>query len=617
MPDTQKPVEEPTAAAAAPAAADPAPASEPAATTSDEITSTTEAPPAAPAKEESKAEENKDAAETAEPPKPLSEGLLGYKGPGLVKGFRFSDKHIWFGDEAVESKDLNSYLHNEKPNVAHPVVAWSTQTGKGLLYFAKTPEQKAQPTHVIKLADISDVFTEGFYEFHFKVNGQKHSFRTQVEDERDAWVKALKEKSAEAKEMVESIIKSEGYTDSLEKLGKPAVGAPAAKTESTPKKSTEKAPEGVKRGDASGSEGEAGEKKRSVSRKRGSIFAFMGKREDAEEKKDKEKKEDKEDKPEESAAAAAEPAAEPAKTEEPAPAAATAAVEEATEQAAEPKDAPKPSKRASIFGSIMRKRETAGPAEDKKEATSAAPAKDTEATPASEPVDVPAKPAESAEETAASPTSASTSPKKGGVLSFFKKERGHAEKKEGEEEVEAAPKANEPAAPATEAAQPATDTETPAPAGTATETTESATATEQPKTRRRSSFFTDLYGKVAKKPGDVTSDSETEPKEKTTTPNKLQGLFRGKSHRESKKGESKKEATPPPAVEEAAETATESKDAAPAAEPKPEETLATSDTAAATAVAAEPSQTNAVNGTIGDVVGDAITVGQTPVQAAA
>jgi hypothetical protein len=82
MSDTQKLVEETTAPAAAPAApAEPAVVSEPPAT-SDEITST-DAP--APAKEDSKVEEKKDAADTAEPPKPISGGHLGYKGPGLVK----------------------------------------------------------------------------------------------------------------------------------------------------------------------------------------------------------------------------------------------------------------------------------------------------------------------------------------------------------------------------------------------------------------------------------------------------------------------------------------------------------------------------------------------------
>jgi hypothetical protein len=72
------------------------------------------------------------------------------------------------------------------------------------------------------------------------------------------------------------------------------------------------------------------------------------------------------------------------------------------------------------------KKDTASPVEEKKEVAPATPAKDTEAAPAAEPVEVPSKPAESADETAAAPTSASASPKKSGVLSFFKKEYRHA-----------------------------------------------------------------------------------------------------------------------------------------------------------------------------------------------
>ncbi|KAH0544973.1 hypothetical protein FGG08_000899 [Glutinoglossum americanum] len=598
MSDIPKPTEETTTVATAPAEA--ATASEPTAATGD-ITSA-ETPAAASAAEEPKTDGKEEAAESAESPKPASEGVMGYKAPGVIKGFRFSEKFFWFGKEAIETKDLTSYLRGEKPDIAHPAVAWSTQTGEGLLYFSKT-ESKTQPTGVIKLADVSDVLTDGLYEFYIKLNGHKHSFRTNAGPERDAWVTALKTKVDEAKKLAESIVNSDGYKENIEKLGKPAVVTPTPKTEATPKKSTEKAPEGVKKDNASGSDGER-KPSRSVSRKRASIFAFM-KKEDVEEKKEG-KEDDKtskgEDaKPEE--AAAAEPtvtAAEPAKTEEPA-----TATEQTTEPAADHKDTPKPSKRASLLGIFLGKG-AASPAEEKKEAAPVVPVKEAETAPASEPVDAPAKPAEPAEEP---PVIASTSPKKGAALFGFLKK--HVEKKEETEPAKAEPaKTDEPA----EAAEttPAAETETPVAAETSAETTEPAAPVE-PKTRRRSSFFTDLVGKVGKKPGDVTSDSETEPKEKSSPSSslpKFHGLFRGKSHREPKKDESKKETTPPPTVEEASEPApTESKDAAPAVESKPEENHA----------AAEPSQTNVVNGAIGDVVGDAITVGQTPqqVQAAA
>ena len=60
-------------------------------------------------------------------------------------------KHFWFGDEAVAAKDLQAYLREEKAEVAQPNVAWSSQTGKGLLYFAKHADHKAAPSGIINL----------------------------------------------------------------------------------------------------------------------------------------------------------------------------------------------------------------------------------------------------------------------------------------------------------------------------------------------------------------------------------------------------------------------------------------------------------------------------------
>jgi cell division septation protein DedD len=97
MSEAPKTVEEPVAAAPAtetPAAeavveSTPAvtePATETPATTTTEP-ATTEA--AAPVKEEVK---------------PVEEGVLGYKAPGLLKGFIFQKKFFWFGSEPVETK---------------------------------------------------------------------------------------------------------------------------------------------------------------------------------------------------------------------------------------------------------------------------------------------------------------------------------------------------------------------------------------------------------------------------------------------------------------------------------------------------------------------------------
>ncbi|KAI9775643.1 MAG: hypothetical protein M1839_000968 [Geoglossum umbratile] len=605
MSDIQKSVEETAAAPAAPAAAaepaEPTPAAAPAVAT-DEITATeTPAPAAEPVKAEAK--------EEAEAAEPVAAGPLGYKAPGLVNAFRFSKKYFWFGKEPIKTDDLHSYLRGEKPEIAHPVAAWSHQTGEGLLYFAKSADQKEKPSGVIKLADVGEVYKDGLHDFYFKLHGHKHVFQC-TNSERDAWVDAFKAKIEEAKAKAKVITDSQEYSDLLEKLGKPAAAPVAAKTEETPKKSTDKAPE-VKKDNASGSDEESGKKKpsRSVSRKRASIFIgnLLGKKEDTEAKKEANPEEEgkaaegEDVKPEEVVAAEPAPAvAEAAKPDEP-----VSPAEGSSEPAAEQKET-KPIKRGSIFGTILRKdkKETPSAVEKKKEEPApAVPAKDAEAVPAPESTEeTAAKATEPVEE---APTPTSTPVKKGGFLNYFRKEFGYADKKE--EEPEAAPKPDEPVAPVAEVT-PTAEAEPTVPVEPTPETAEPAAAAEPSKARRRSSFFSDLVGKVGKKPGEVTSDSEGEPKEKSSPLPKLGGLFRGPSKAgKSKKEEVKKETTPP-TVEEAPETAPAT-EATPAAEQKPEESPA----------APEPSQTNVVNGAIGDVGPDAVTIGQTPqqVQAAA
>jgi len=67
------------------------------------------------------------------------------------RSFRFSKKFFWFGNEAVDSKSLATYLKSEKAEIAHPTAAHATQTGKGLLFYAKRVEDKAHPAGVLNL----------------------------------------------------------------------------------------------------------------------------------------------------------------------------------------------------------------------------------------------------------------------------------------------------------------------------------------------------------------------------------------------------------------------------------------------------------------------------------
>ncbi|KAL9003439.1 MAG: hypothetical protein Q9188_003689 [Gyalolechia gomerana] len=251
---------------------------------------------------------------------PINEGFLSYKQPGLVKSLMYSKKFFWFGDEPVEHKHLTDYLRGEKAtDVARPNAAHATQTGKGLLLFAKRAEDKPQPQGIINLADIKDVAKAGPTEFSFKYHNHKHAFQAMTATERDGWIVALETRHPEAKTNREGIVGSEGYKSSMEKFAKPgAVGAAGSTSRSLSRhkkandakaaESTSPIAAKVGGGDSASSSDEAkvkNAKSRSQSRKRSSMFgAFLGKKEQQDEKKElkkEEMEEKKEEKPEQRA----------------------------------------------------------------------------------------------------------------------------------------------------------------------------------------------------------------------------------------------------------------------------------------------------------------------------
>jgi len=63
----------------------------------------------------------------------------------------FQKKFFWFGTDAIEVKSLSNYLRGEKPEVGNHNAAWSSQTGKGLLYFSKHATEKTSPVGIINL----------------------------------------------------------------------------------------------------------------------------------------------------------------------------------------------------------------------------------------------------------------------------------------------------------------------------------------------------------------------------------------------------------------------------------------------------------------------------------
>ncbi|KAL2063476.1 hypothetical protein VTL71DRAFT_5281 [Oculimacula yallundae] len=369
---TETPVE-------APKPVETAPVVEP---TTAEPATTSEAPVVA----EAPKEEVTEAAPVKEEVKPVEEGILGYKGPGLLKSFIFQKKFFFFGTEPVEHKKLSSYLRGEKAqDTANKNAAWASHTGKGLLFFTKKANEKATPAGIFNLSDVSDITEEGTTDFHFTLAGHKHTFQATSIAERDNWVAVLKSKVAEAKELAPAVVESEEYKTAHTHLTKPAAVVAAA---TTPKKSVEKveaAKEEKKEEKAEEKAEKAEEKKeikeekkeekkarqsRSASRKRNSIFGGFG-------KKTEEKKEvapaTTEATPavEEPVVAATEPVVAP-EVVEPTP------TVEATPAVAPVEARPTPSKRNSIFDTLKSQFSQHKEKKPETETAPAVPAKETE-----------------------------------------------------------------------------------------------------------------------------------------------------------------------------------------------------------------------------------------------
>ncbi|CAD0029098.1 unnamed protein product [Aureobasidium pullulans] len=236
------------------------------------------------------AAEEKPATATAEESKAIESGVLGYKAPGLIN-LKFSKRTFWLGEEPVSVENLSTYLRGEKPETGNATAAWSSHTGKGLLYFA-TDLEKATG-----------------HEFTFKIHHHKHAFKAANDAERDAWFVAVEKAMTEAKANKDTITSSESYKESLAGLVKSHTPHAAAGRKSM----DASRPRATSSSSSSSSDAEAAAKKakksRSASRsgKRHSIFGgIMGKKAEH----DAEKEEKKEEKAEEKAIEADKPATE-------------------------------------------------------------------------------------------------------------------------------------------------------------------------------------------------------------------------------------------------------------------------------------------------------------------
>jgi hypothetical protein len=240
MAEEQKPITtaaEPVAPAAEPVV-EPTPAEpavvEPAAAEPAAEATTTEEP--------AKAEESKEAEAPKEEPTPIYDGILSYTAGGnvLKNLLGLKDKFFFFyGDEAVPAEKFSHLLKPTKAEFKE-AIAWSSQTGKGLLYFAKSAEQKASPKGIIALAEVEDVKPVGAIEIAFKLGGHKHSIFADSTATREGWLLSLKENVAAATAQKAEVTGSEGYKEQLEKLSKSTL-APVAVAGTSPKKSTDRA----------------------------------------------------------------------------------------------------------------------------------------------------------------------------------------------------------------------------------------------------------------------------------------------------------------------------------------------------------------------------------------
>lgn len=130
-----------------------------------------------------------------------------------------SKKEFWLSDDAVSPQGMNSFMRGEKPEVANPIVAWASQTGKGLLYFNKkgNTSHKA-PESVLALYDATDLKKQSPHEIAFKLNGHEHVLKASSDSERDGWYISIEKSMELGKATKEELRESEGYKAEMEKL---------------------------------------------------------------------------------------------------------------------------------------------------------------------------------------------------------------------------------------------------------------------------------------------------------------------------------------------------------------------------------------------------------------
>ena len=134
-----------------------------------------------------------------------------------------SKKEFWLSDAPVTPQHMDLYMRGEKAETSHAVVAWASQTGKGLLFFNKKGEtERTRPHSVLPLYDAADLKKAHPHEITFRLHGETHTLKASSDAERDGWFISLERAVEVGKAEKEVIRASEGYKAEMEKLSESA-----------------------------------------------------------------------------------------------------------------------------------------------------------------------------------------------------------------------------------------------------------------------------------------------------------------------------------------------------------------------------------------------------------
>lgn len=130
-----------------------------------------------------------------------------------------SKKEFWLSDSPVTPQHMHMYMRGEKPETSNAVVAWASQTGKGLLFFNKKGDtDRKHPASVLPLYDAVDLKKAHPHEITFRIAGHPHTLKAANDTERDGWYISLERAVEMGKADKETVRSSEGYKAEMEKL---------------------------------------------------------------------------------------------------------------------------------------------------------------------------------------------------------------------------------------------------------------------------------------------------------------------------------------------------------------------------------------------------------------